>query len=411
MQMQFPGLQVPLTVSEINRKVRYLVESQEDLQDCWVTGEISNVSRPASGHIYLTLKDSSAQLRAVIWKREALRLQRIVRDGILVEAHGSITVYETGGQYQLTIDEIRLSGEGELYAEFIRLKNKLESEGLFSQDRKIPLPDQPKAIGIVTSPSGAALQDLLQTISRRYPVARIVLSPASVQGVDAPLSLLNALTKLLKLKVKPDVIIIARGGGSIEDLWAFNNETLVRAIAECPIPVISGVGHETDFTLVDFVADVRAPTPTGAAELATPNSDELKALLMGWQTHLDQLVMHQINTTRQALQQKIYELERKSPEVRIQNGRQTLDFYLHRMNKAYIGQHRQQSARMANLQGRLKAIDPFAVLQRGYAMVENDTNHQIISSVSQIHGAEKITIRVSDGSFGATTDINEGKHE
>src|SRR5512134_1641005 len=255
------------TVSKLTFYIRKLLEENEVLQDVWVQGEISNLSRPASGHVYFTLKDSSAALKCVMWKTSALRLRMGLQDGMEVEVHGRIGVYEVSGQYQLYADQIRPVGEGALYQEFMRLKSMLEAEGLFASERKRPIPMFPHRIGIVTSATGAALRDMLNTLRRRLPLVEVILAPSPVQGVEAPPALVKALQSLVLQS--PDVILLARGGGSIEDLWAFNDERVVRAVANSRVPVICGVGHETDFTLSDFAADLRAPTPTAAAELAT----------------------------------------------------------------------------------------------------------------------------------------------
>jgi exodeoxyribonuclease VII large subunit len=259
---------VQWTVSRLTQHLRQVIESDPQLQDVWVRGELSNVSRPASGHLYFTLKDAGASLRGVMWKLDAARLKFPLRDGMEVEAHGRIGIYEVSGQVQLYADVLRPVGEGALYAEFLRLKSLLEAEGLFDLSRKRGLPELPRRIGIVTSSTGAALRDMLNTLRRRLPFVDVILAPSPVQGADAPPALVAALQKLNRFQ--PDVILIARGGGSIEDLWAFNDERVVRAVAASQAPVISGVGHETDFTLTDFAADLRAPTPTAAAELATP---------------------------------------------------------------------------------------------------------------------------------------------
>ncbi|HCK64649.1 MAG TPA: exodeoxyribonuclease VII large subunit, partial [Anaerolineae bacterium] len=256
-----------LTVSQLTFHIRKLLEGDPELQDVWVSGEISNLSKPNSGHIYFTLKDKNASLRCVMWKTDAARLRVNVQDGMALEAHGKIAVYEPSGQYQLVTNQIQAKGEGALYQEFLRLKAMLEAEGLFNPENKKEIPQLPKTIGIVTSQTGAALRDMLNTIRRRLPIANVILAPTLVQGVDAPPAIVKAIESLNKKS--PDVIIIARGGGSIEDLWAFNDEQVVRAVANSKTPIISGVGHETDFTLADFAADLRAPTPTAAAELAT----------------------------------------------------------------------------------------------------------------------------------------------
>ena len=244
--------QIPLfefslwSVSELTRYLRDLLESDDSLQDLWVRGEISNLARPSSGHLYFTLKDNTSALKCVMWRNSVMRLQFIPREGQAVEAHGNISIYETSGQYQLYMDQIRPAGEGALYQEFIRLKNRLEAEGLFDPERRRPVPRFPRRIGIVTSPTGAALRDILNTLHRRYPASEVFLAPSPVQGDEAPPALIAAIQDLNRL-VRPDVIILARGGGSIEDLWAFNDERLAYAIAESDAPIISGVGHETDF--------------------------------------------------------------------------------------------------------------------------------------------------------------------
>src|SRR5688500_6990340 len=257
-----------LTVSQLTFRIRKLLEGDLELQDVWVEGEISNLSRPASGHIYFTLKDKNASLRCVMWKTDAARLRLALQEGAAIEAHGKIAVYEPQGQYQLIVNLMQPKGEGELYQEFLRLKTMLEAEGLFEPERKRLIPELPQIIGIVTSQTGAALRDMLNTLRRRLPVAKVILAASPVQGLDAPPALVNALRSVNKQN--PDVILLARGGGSIEDLWAFNDERVVRAVVDSKAPVICGVGHETDFTLCDFAADLRAPNPTAAAELATP---------------------------------------------------------------------------------------------------------------------------------------------
>src|SRR5574342_497574 len=273
------------TVSRLTLYIRRLLEENETLQDVWVQGEISNLSRPASGHIYFTLKDASAALKCVMWTTSAMRLTLALQDGKAVEVHGKVGVYEVSGQYQLYADQIRPVGEGALYQEFLRLKAMLEAEGLFAPERKRPIPMFPHMIGIVTSATGAALRDIINILRRRLPLVEVILAPSPVQGIEAPPALVEAI-RLLNDRL-PDVILLARGGGSIEDLWAFNDERVVRAVAMSEVPIICGVGHETDFTLCDFAADVRAPTPTAAAELATQITMlDLRASLQNYRTRL-----------------------------------------------------------------------------------------------------------------------------
>ena len=276
---QIPLFQIPTwSVTELTRYLRDLLESDENLQDLWVEGEVSNLSQPSSGHLYFTIKDSSSALRCVMWRNAVTRQAFLPRDGDAIEVHGNISLYEASGYYQLYADLIRPAGEGALYQEFLRLKAQLESEGLFDPLRKKPIPAWPRIIGIVTSPTGAALRDMLRTIKRRYPPVEIILAPTAVQGEEAPAGILTAIDSLNRV-VKPDVILLARGGGSIEDLRAFNDESIARAIVDSQAPVITGVGHETDFTIADFAADLRAATPTAAAELATPDQADLRQAL------------------------------------------------------------------------------------------------------------------------------------
>ena len=257
------------TVTELTYYLRDLLESNSNLGDVWIAGEISNFSRPRSGHLYFTLKDRSSALRCVMWKNIAIQQRIIPQDGLAVEVHGSINIYEAQGQYQLYADQIRLIGEGALYQEFMRLKAELELEGLFSPERKRSIPKIPKRIGIITSPTGAALQDMLNTIQRRYPLVEVILAPSQVQGSDAPDSLIAAIS-ILNQHVNPDVILLARGGGSIEDLWAFNDMNVAYAIAESDAPIITGVGHETDFTIADFVADLPRANSHSSSRIGNP---------------------------------------------------------------------------------------------------------------------------------------------
>src|SRR6266498_4734715 len=301
------------TVSKLTFFIRRLLEENETLQDVWVQGEISNLSRPASGHIYFTLKDSSAALKCAMWKTSAMRLGIALQDGKAVEVDGKIGVYEVSGQYQLYADQIRSVGEGALYQEFMRLKAMLEAEGLFAPERKRPIPMFPRRIGIVTSATGAALRDLLNTLQRRLPLVEVILAPSPVQGTEAPPALIKALQSLNAQK--PDVILIARGGGSIEDLWAFNDERVVRAVAMSEVPIISGVGHETDFTLSDFAADLRAPTPTAAAELATQITIlDLRAELQNYQNRLVSATLKLLAEKKTLLSSLTAQFQYVSPE-------------------------------------------------------------------------------------------------
>ncbi len=391
---------VSLTVSELTRYLRQLFESDEILRDVWVQGEISNLARPSSGHIYFTLKDSTSALRCVIWKSAAMRMRGVGLDnGLAVEAHGYISLYERDGSYQLYVDTLRPSGEGRLLQEFLRLKARLEEEGLFAPERKRPIPPQPGVIGIVTSPTGAALQDMLNTLRHRYPLAEVVLAPSAVQGDDAPLEVVAALKALNRL-VHPDVILLGRGGGSLEDLWAFNDERVVRAIIASQAPVITGVGHETDFTLADFAADLRAPTPTGAAVLATPDKADLRASLVSLANRLE-AEFEAIFADRQArLEDMQRRLLRASPLWQIQNGRQRLDDLSTRGGLALAHRLQLQRAQLAGLHSRLLSLNPLAVLERGFAVVSRPDG-SLVRSVAQVKAGDEIRVQVADGKFGA----------
>lgn len=397
-----PHLPDTWTVTDLTRYLRELLESDGLLQDVWVTGEVSNFSRPASGHVYFTLKDSSASLRCVMWRNAVLRQSFTPRDGDAIEVHGAISIYEAGGQYQLYADVIRQAGEGALYQEFLRLKALLEAEGLFAPERKRPIPLKPTRIGIVTSPTGAALQDMLNTLRRRYPLVEVVLAPTPVQGVEAPQGIITAIHDVVRI-AHPDVIILARGGGSIEDLWAFNDEHVARAIAASPVPVITGIGHETDFTIADFVADLRAPTPTAAAELSTPNQADLRLDLSDLNDRLNRLLQSFTSELRWAFQGFENQLERNSPLIQIQSNSQRIDELDRRLSAT--ASHLLQLARIhqTGIFQHMAALNPMAVLERGYAIVTNQAR-DTISRVSQVSRAESLNVQVSDGDFGVHVD-------
>ena len=390
------------SVSDLTHYLRDLLESDELLQDVWVTGEVSNFSRPASGHLYFTLKDKGASLRCVMWRNNALRLAAMPREGDALEVHGAISIYEVGGQYQLYADLIRPAGEGALYQQFLRLKARLEAEGLFDAERKRPIPERPRRLGIVTSPTGAALRDMLNTLQRRYPLVEVILAPTPVQGDDAPAGIVAALEKLNQT-IQPDVILLARGGGSIEDLWAFNDEGVARAIAASTAPVICGVGHETDFTIADFVADLRAPTPTAAAELATPDQLELRQALQELVEHLERSAKTNLSTSRWIFTTLRSQLTLHSPRARLQTGRQHLDELTRRMTSGLMHSQQLQQARLSGLVQRLAALSPQGVLARGYAIVTASAG-QIIHSTRQVQPGDALSVRVSDGDFPARVE-------
>jgi exodeoxyribonuclease VII large subunit len=393
-QMSLFGPRV-LTVSGMTQYLRALLESDEILRDVWVAGEISTLSKPSSGHVYFNLKDSSATLKCVIWKQNAMRLRTSLETGMAVEVHGSVSVYEAGGQYQLYVDTVRMAGEGLLFQEFMRLKALLEAEGLFDPERKRDIPAFPKKIGIVTSPTGAALQDMLNTLGGRFPLVEVILSGTMVQGEDAPPKIVKAIRDLNQL-LDVDVIIVARGGGSMEDLWAFNDERVVRAIAESRIPVVTGIGHETDTTLADYAADVRAPTPTGAAVLVTPNKADLMVDLAGLQAELDDVFDRKSRQYYQILSSLQSQFNFLSPINRIRNNQQRLDEVIMRLERGFIHKFSLYQSRLMGLDARLKSLNPLQVLQRGYAIV-SDEDGKIVSSVLKVQVGNQIAVRLKDG--------------
>src|SRR3990172_4763083 len=406
--MEQPQLFGPrlLSVTELTRYMRALMDSDEILRDIWVSGEISNLSQPSSGHIYFSLKDQTATLRCVIWRTTAMRMLVNLRNGQAVEAHGAISLYERDGTYQLYVDSLRLAGEGWLYQEFLRLKARLEAEGLFDEARKRAIPAIPQRIGIVTSATGAALQDILNTLTNRYPLAEVILSPAPVQGDDAPPRLVKALQRLEA--ARPDVIIMARGGGSLEDLWAFNDERLVRAIVASSIPVITGIGHETDFTLADFAADLRAPTPTAAAEMATEVTlIDLKEQLAYQIDSMDMIFNDLIDQNKRNLQNLDKTISDHSPISMIQSDWQSLDAIIIRMGIIQKNILLMETTRINNYSNRLSALDPYEVMKRGYSMITTKKDPRMVSSVKKISIGEELIVMVQDGKFGVNVSSIE----
>jgi len=403
LEFDFPPLQPMIfTVTSLSNYLREVLESDEILRDVWVRGEISNFSQPRSGHLYFTLKDSEAQLRCVMWKSQTFRLRFSPKDGLSVEAHGAMSLYPAGGQVQLYIDEMQPVGEGQLYQEFLRLKARLEAEGLFAPELKRPLPQFPRHIGVITSSSGAALQDILNTLRRRLPLVRVTLAPTPVQGAEAPAGIVGAF-QALKTLPDLDLIILARGGGSIEDLWSFNDEAVAYAIRASHVPVISGVGHETDFTIADFAADLRAPTPTAAAELATPiTSADLAAELLAIRQNLNLNLKTRLSNLRQGLLLAENRLQRHSPAQRVRTYLQSQDETRERLERAMRHYLAERQLKLQNQIARLESVSPMAVLRRGFAIVSDTQTHQLISRRNQTSPNQSIQIQLSDGKIAAT---------
>ena len=390
-----------LTVTALSSYLRELLETDEILRDVWVRGEISNFTQPRSGHLYFTLKDADAQIRCVMWKSAAFRLNFSPRDGQGVQIHGSMSFYANAGQAQLYVDNMQPIGEGLLYQEYLRLKNKLEGEGLFDPDHKRTIPGIAHHIGIVTSATGAALQDMLNTLSRRMPLARVSISPSLVQGTEAPASLVRSLQTLNEIP-DLDVILLARGGGSIEDLWAFNDEALVYAIHSSRVPVITGVGHETDFTIADFVADLRAPTPTAAAELVTAITiNDLALGLQNARLTLADAIDEAITMRSNQLGLLSSDLRRLSPIQRVNNAIQTMDLLRDRLDRTMQIHLQKTIIHLDNLTTRLETLNPMAVLKRGFAIISDSTNGHLVSQSIQTLSNQAVNVRFIDGDVPA----------
>jgi exodeoxyribonuclease VII large subunit len=392
------------TVSDLTGYIRELLESDEILQDLWVQGEISNFTHHSSGHLYFTLKDSSAELRCVMWRNMVQRQVSLPASGDAVEVHGTISVYEARGQYQFYADLIQPLGAGKLYQEFLRLKARLEAEGLFDPERKRPIPRWPGRIGVVTSPTGAAVRDILNTISRRFPLAEVIIAPTLVQGDGAPQKIVTALETLNETQ-HPDVILLARGGGSLEDLWAFNDERVARAIAASQAPVVTGVGHEVDFTIADFTADLRAPTPTAAAEVVTPDQAELRQILIEMTRRLGQVGLDRIQDQIWSLKELQNRLALRSPQAQLQNDRQRLDELVHRSQVALRHRVQLDHSGLTGIKQHLDSLNPMGVLGRGYAVV-NRKDGTAVSSIDDIEVDDRLDVRLVDGTFESqVTDL------
>jgi exodeoxyribonuclease VII large subunit len=394
---------VPYTVSQLMGRIRATVESDPMLIDVWVEGEVSNFRRAASGHCYFTIKDAGAELRAVIWRSDALVLRSLPVDGDLILVHGRVGVYEQRGSVQLYVDHVEPAGAGLLYQELERLKARLEAEGLFAPERKRPLPRFPRRIGVVTSPAAAALRDIINVLRRRYPLAEVLLSATRVQGDRAPPEIVSALERL-NARDDVDVIVLARGGGSLEDLWAFNDERVARAVAASRLPIVCGVGHETDFSLADFAADQRAPTPSAAAEIATPDRSDLSAQVTGLATRLGGAMQGVLAHHRWAVAEQARSLRHLSPSTRLIQVRQRVDELAARAADGVLHELSLRRERLTGLVGRLEGVAPLATLERGYAIVRQREDGAIVRSVAQVRPGQGLRIRVSDGEFEATAD-------
>jgi len=392
-----------LTVSQVTLYLKQLVETDRTLQYVWVRGEISNFTLHSSGHMYFTLKDQASRLRAVMFKRENQWLKFQPYNGLEVVAAGRIAIYQKNGEYQLYVELMEAAGLGSLYLAFEQLKNRLAQEGLFAPERKKSIPVLPRKIGVITSPTGAAVRDIIRILHRRHPRVDVLVIPAQVQGDTAPASLVRALQTAGNLK-DLDLVIIGRGGGSAEELWAFNDEGVARAIAACPHPVISGVGHETDFTIADLVADLRAPTPSGAAELSVPEITEMANRIKLYTDNLCSLFTRLCARKRARLERLVFRPVLRQPDRFIAVRRQQVDEEkeeLIRRMKAILEDKR---TALRKEMARLDALSPLAVLNRGYSICFRETNGQVVKKSADVAEGERIRILLGRGQLRAKVE-------
>lgn len=393
-----------LSVSQLNRYIKMNFDADENLANIFISGEISNFTNHyRTGHLYFTLKDDSAAVRAIMFNSSAKRLKFMPEDGMKVIARGRVSVYEASGQYQLYVDDMQPDGVGALNLAYEQLKEKLQKEGFFSELHKKPLPPYPEKVGVITSPTGAAVRDIINVLGRRFPYAEIVFCPVLVQGEGAHLQLTDAVN-LFNSERAADVIIIGRGGGSIEDLWEFNDEGLARAVYNSEIPVISAVGHETDFTICDFVADMRAPTPSAAAELAVPDANELQYALSALKNRMFLNVSSGIADRRSRLEYLTSKGALKSPDEMLSNRSQRLDTAFSKMLSSYENRIGGKKVEFISAATALSKLDPMSVLMRGFAFVSDKSGKNVYSSQALAKG-DKINVRFHDGS--AVCEVKE----
>ena len=416
-----------LSVSVINRYLKDQFDHNEHLRCVFLKGEISNFKGHTTGHLYFSLKDETSKINAIMFSRSAAKLNFKPMDGTKVLVMGRIGVYEATGSYQIYVEDMQEDGVGNLYIAFEKLKEKLALEGLFDSKYKKPLPKYPSRIGIVTAPTGAAIKDILSTIKRRYPICETILFPSLVQGEYAAPDIVRNIKRAENHDL--DLLIVGRGGGSIEDLWAFNEEIVARAIFECNIPVISAVGHEIDFTIADFVADHRAPTPTGAAEMAVPDISDLSKYLSQLKIRLGESIRKQVNYQKLYLDSIKNSFVIKNPMIMYDNKRQKLDILLssvvdsmhlyitkeqHRLDKikeSYVLKNPKllyddKKNKILNIIDKLELVNPLGVLKRGYAVTY--INEKVTSSIKNVKDGDKLAIRLQDGIIkGIATKVEE----
>lgn len=393
-----PELNNTLSVSQITGHIQHTLE--QGFGNVWVRGEISNLTRHTSGHWYFSLKDSGAQLGAVMFRRQTQSVRVEITHGMEVTAHGRISVYPPQGRYQLIVDQMQAAGQGDLHLAFEALKKKLEGQGLFDPSLKKLLPLYPKRIGLVTSPTGAAIKDMMNILSRRFPLAELLLLPVKVQGEGAAAEIAQAI-RVFNDRQDCDVLIVGRGGGSLEDLWAFNEEIVARSIADSRIPIVSGVGHETDTTISDFVADQRAPTPSAAAELVVPDKTNLDNRLGELGNRIHRNILNRIEAYEQRLNaiQESYALKR--PGLLINQSHQYLDHSHDLILRAVNDKLNKYISKLDGIEQEVKALNPLAVLNRGYTVLSGHDG-KILRSVEQLTVGDTVQARMSDGEFIST---------
>ncbi len=385
-----------LTVAELGTLLTHLFDADEMLSDLWVQGEVFDFKQHSSGHWYFKLKDGDSVIGAACWRSSVARISMRPRNGDQVLAHGRMGFYRASGSLQFYADAMQPAGVGLLHAQFEQLKARLEAEGLFDASRKRPLPAYPRRIGVVTSPTGAVIRDIQHVLTRRYPLAELLLAPARVQGDGASDSIVEALYALYDTDV--DVIIVARGGGSMEDLWAFNEEIVARAVFASPVPLISGVGHETDVTIIDFVADLRAPTPSAAAEVVSPDIGDMQYALADLRERLDAAQTAQLASLRDVLEHDRRHLQLVSPATRLTRDRQQMTTLLERARRTMRHRLALQRSQLAGVRAQMLALSPQSALDRGYAILETDAG-AVVTDPAQLRSGATLRATVRGGTF------------
>lgn len=383
-----------LTVSALTKYIKYKFDNDTHLTDVLLEGEISNFKHHSRGHFYFTLKDDGAQISAMMFQSYSSKVKFEPQDGMKVYVRGTITVYEASGVYQIVVKEMKSDGVGDLYLAYEKLKKELQEAGYFNPEHKRSIPRLPKVVGVITSPTGAAVHDIINTIGRRFPLCKLILYPALVQGEGAKESIVKQISKANEDNLC-DVIICGRGGGSIEDLWAFNEKIVAMAIYNSKIPIISAVGHEVDFTIADFVADKRAATPTAAAEIATPSVDNLKEYLSQAMSRISHNINIILNDKKTQIMHLDRSLDNLKPITKLQNMKKELDFYVKRLNMLITSQLNDRNSHYHLLNEKLKALSPLTIMDKGYSIpyVEG----KVVRSVKMVHENDNITLAVNDG--------------